>query len=122
MGVHLPTARPLSVAALLPIAGAGFALLASVADASAQGSKPRAPKAEATMAQAQAPRAIPACEEAIGISVMPSPVTPWKGAPLRVIFSTEKPIDGELALIAPDGKVAATSSDRHGGPPYFWFA
>jgi hypothetical protein len=118
----LPTARPLSVAALLPIAGAGFLMLASVADASAQGSKPRAPKPEATMAQAQAPRAIPACEEAIGISVMPSPVSPWKGAPLRVIFATEKPIEGELSLIAPDGKVVATSSERHGGPPYFWFA
>ena len=53
---------------------------------------------------------------------MPSPISPWKGAPLRVIFAVEKPVDGELSLIAPDGSVAAKSAERHGGPPYFWFA
>ena len=63
-----------------------------------------------------------ACEEAAGLSVLPSPVTPWKGAPLRVIFAAEKPLDGELSLIGPDGNVAAKSRERHGGPPYFWFA
>ena len=35
---------------------------------------------------------------------------------------TEKPVEGTLALIAPDGSVAAKSPDRHDGPPYFWFA
>ena len=54
--------------------------------------------------------------------MLPSPVAPWKGAPLRVIFAVEKPLDGELSLIAPDGSVAAKSRERHGGPPYFWFA
>ena len=53
---------------------------------------------------------------------MPSPIVPWKGAPLRVILAVEKPLNGELSLIAPDGRVAATSRDRLGGPPYFWFA
>ncbi len=53
---------------------------------------------------------------------MPSPVAPWKGAPLRVIFTAEKPLDGEFSLVGPDGKVAAKSHDRHGGPPYFWYA
>jgi len=47
---------------------------------------------------------------------------PWKGAPLRVIFAAEKPLEGEFSLIAPDGSVAAQSRERHGGPPYFWFA
>jgi hypothetical protein len=51
-----------------------------------------------------------------------SPLAPWKGAPLRVIFAAEKPLEGELSLIAPDGSVAAKSRERHGGPPYFWFA
>jgi hypothetical protein len=60
------------------------------------------------------------CDE--GIAVLPSPVAPWKGAPLRVIVASEKPLSGELSLIAPDGSVAAKSADRHGGPPYFWFA
>jgi hypothetical protein len=63
-----------------------------------------------------------ACADAVDLAVLPSPVTPWKGAPLRVLFTVEKPLDGELSLIAPDGGVAAKSSDRHGGPPYFWIA
>src|SRR5947209_4149297 len=33
----------------------------------------------------------------------------------------EKPLQGELSLTGPDGSVAATSRERHGGPPYFWF-
>jgi hypothetical protein len=50
-----------------------------------------------------------------------SPLAPWKGVPLRVVFAAEKPFQGELSLIAPDGSVAATSRERHGGPPYSWF-
>ncbi|MEA3024948.1 MAG: hypothetical protein QOF91_233, partial [Alphaproteobacteria bacterium] len=62
------------------------------------------------------------CEDTADIAVLPSPIAPWKGAPLRVVFAAEKPLDGELSLIAPDGRVAAKSRERHGGPPYFWFA
>jgi hypothetical protein len=54
--------------------------------------------------------------------VLTSPVGPWKGAPLRVVFSLEEPLEGELSLIGPDGAVAVKSAERHGGPPYFWFA
>ncbi len=86
--------------ALLPFAGA---FLASSADAQAKG-----------------PSAV--CEDAAGLSVLTSPIGPWKGAPLRVVFAVEKPLEGELSLIAPDGTVAAKSAERHGGPPYFWFA
>ena len=70
--------------------------------------------------RAEAPAGI--CEDAAEIAVMPSPVAPWKGAPLRVLLAAEKPLEGEFSLIAPDGSVAAKSRDRHGGPPYFWFA
>src|ERR1700709_2566606 len=56
------------------------------------------------------------------LSVLPSPLSPWKGAPLRVMVVIEKPVQGVLSLIAPDGSVAAKSPERHGGPPYFWFA
>jgi hypothetical protein len=63
-----------------------------------------------------------ACEESAGLAVLSSPVAPWKGAPLRVIFAVEQPAEGELSLIAPDGSVAAKSHGRYGGPPYFWFA
>src|SRR5215831_20411209 len=71
---------------------------------------------------ARAQGASGACDEAAGIAVLPSPMVPWKGAPLRVIFAAEKPLAGELSLIAPNGSVAAKSADRHGGPPYFWYA
>ncbi|MGH6770067.1 MAG: hypothetical protein ACRECO_13715 [Xanthobacteraceae bacterium] len=61
------------------------------------------------------------CEDATELAVLPSPVAPWKGAPLRVLFAAEKPLEGELSLIAPNGRVAAKSRQRHGGPPYSWF-
>ena len=92
-----------AVTALLLIAGAFFVLLFSVVDARAEGS-------------------FGICEDAAELAVLPSPIAPWKGAPLRVVFAAEKPLEGELSLIAPDGSVAAKSRERHGGPPYFWFA
>ena len=87
--------------ARLLIAGAFFAFLFSAVDVRAQGSSAL-------------------CEDAAELAVLPSPIAPWKGAPLRVVFAAEKPLEGELSLIAPDGSVAAKSRDRHGGPPYFW--
>jgi hypothetical protein len=96
-----PGRRFSAVIRLLLIAGACAALILSGADARAQGSA--------------------GCDDA-GIAMLPSPITPWKGAPLRVIFTSEKPLDGELSLIAPDGSVAAKARGQHGGPPYSWFA
>ena len=85
------------------IAGALFGFLFSVADAQAQG-------------------ASGVCQDAAELAALSSPIAPWKGAALRVVFVAEKPLEGELSLIAPDGSVAATSRERHGGPPYSWFA
>src|SRR6202008_1516858 len=76
--------------------------------------------APVTAANAQT-RSPAGCEEAAELAVLPSPLAPWKGAPLRVVFAAEKPLEGELALIGPDGRVAAASRHRYGGPPYFWF-
>jgi hypothetical protein len=73
-------------------------------------------------ADARAKATADICEAAGELAFLPSPVAPWKGAPLRVVFAAEQPLDGELSLIAPDGKVVATSRERRGGPPYFWFA
>ena len=89
--------------AVLPIAGAFFILLFSAVES-------------------RAAPTVGTCDDAAELAVLPSPVAPWKGAPLRVIFAAEKPLEGELSLIAPDGSVAAKSSERHGGPPYFWLA
>jgi len=73
----------------------------------------------ASAAQTKAPAS---CEDPAELAVLISPVGPWKGAPLRVVFAAEKAADGELSLIAPDGTAAAKTADRRGGPPYFWFA
>jgi hypothetical protein len=63
-----------------------------------------------------------ACGDAAELTVFPSPIAPWKGAPLRVMIISEKPLRGMFSLVAPDGSIAAKSSDRHGGAPYSWYA
>jgi hypothetical protein len=103
-GLQMPPGRRFSAAmsVWLPFAGALLALLCPALDA-----------------RAQSPAG--ACSDA-DLAVLPSPIAPWKGAPLRVVFTAERPLEGELSLIAPDGRVAASSRERHGGPPYFWLA
>jgi hypothetical protein len=59
-----------------------------------------------------------ACGE---VTVLPAPLAPWTGAPLRVMVIAQKSVEGTLSLAAPDGRVAVKSSDRHEGPPYSWF-
>src|SRR5262249_62408054 len=54
----------------------------------------------------------PVCDAAGEIALLPSPWAPWKGAPLRVMLGTEKPLPGEPSLTGPDGSVAATSRER----------
>jgi hypothetical protein len=92
----------------LLIAAAFFALWVSAADTKAD--------------PAQQNNAPGTCQEAADLAFLPSPIAPWKGAPLRVVVAAEKPLEGELSLIGPNGTVAAKSRERHGGPPYFWFA
>src|ERR1700734_4045444 len=89
--------------ALFAIAGSFFIFLFPVVDA-----------------RAESPNS--GCEDSAQLAVLPSPMAPWKGAPLRVLVAAEKPLQGELALIAPDGSVAAKSADPQGGPPTYWFA
>jgi len=95
---RLLSARSAATAALLV---AGACLLFSAKDLRAQGA---------------------GCGEASDIAVLPSPVAPWRGAPLRVLVASERAAEGELSLTGPDGSVAARSRDRQGGPPYFWVA
>ena len=71
-----------------------------------------APAARAQAAPTQAAAA--KCEDALQIAILPAPFEPWKGAPLRVLLASEKPLDGELSLIAPDGTVAAKSRANRG--------
>lgn len=62
------------------------------------------------------------CEDTTEVAALTAPIAPWKGAPLRVLIAAERALPAELLLIAPDGSVAVKSRERHGGPPYFWFA
>ena len=73
-------------------------------------------------AQSPAAAASEGCANSAELTVLPSPLAPWTGAPLRVMVVAEKPIEGVLSLIAPDGSVAAKTPDRHDGPPYSWVA
>jgi hypothetical protein len=99
----LPARRfPAAATALLLVASAFSAMLLAAGSARAEGSS--------------------GCEEQAQIAVLPSPLAPWKGAPLQILVAGENPLQGELSLIAPDGSVAAKSSDPEGGPPYYWFA
>jgi len=91
-----------AVTATLPVAGVCFVFLFPAVEA----------RAEAASG---------ACDDTAELAVLPSPIAPWQGAPLRVLVAAEKPLEGELSLIAPDGTVAAKSRERHGGPPYSWF-
>ena len=70
---------------------------------------------------ARAEESVGNCDDTLEIAILPSPIAPWTGAPLRVLVAAEKPLGGEVALMAPDGTVAAKSRQRHAGPPYFWF-
>jgi hypothetical protein len=99
----LPGRRFAAAMALLLIAGGSFSLTLAIA----------APAAAAPS---------DACADTAEVTILPSPQAPWTGAPLRVMAVTNKPADGLLSLIAPDGRVAEKSSDRHDGPPYAWFA
>jgi hypothetical protein len=101
--VFPPRSFPRVVTALCLIAGPFLVYLFSTADSQAEGSS-----------------AI--CADASELAVFPSPIAPWTGAPLRVLVVAEKPLEGELSLISPDGSVSAKSQNRHGGPPYFWYA
>lgn len=79
--------------------------------------------AAAVLATTTAARAEPAADAGCtaGVKVWASPHGPWKGAPLRVVAISDKARAGTLSLIAPGGKVVFKSTERHGGPPYFWY-
>jgi hypothetical protein len=81
-----------------------------------------APRSSASARAGHPAPAINRCDQAVGLAVLASPITPWRGAPLRVVFTIEDALGGELSLIAPDGSVTARAQERHGGPPYFWVA
>ena len=61
------------------------------------------------------------CASPAEVTILPTPMAPWTGMPLRVVVVADKPVEGVLSLIAPDGSVA-TKAERHEGPPFSWYA
>lgn len=106
-GAYLLPFRKLGDAATVALLGvASFVIIASPFSAST----------------ANAASPLVSCADAAELVVLPSPVAPWKGAALRVVFTAEKALEGELELTAPNGAVAVKTRERRGGPPYFWIA
>src|SRR5262249_61180684 len=61
-----------------------------------------------------------ACDVAGEIALLPSPWAPWKGAPLRGMLVTEKPLQGEVSLTGARGSGAAAPPGPHGRPAELW--
>jgi hypothetical protein len=61
-----------------------------------------------------------ACAESPEITLFSSPRAPRADAALQILAVAEKPLDTTLLVRAPDGTALYTSSERHGGPPYWW--
>jgi len=96
----------------------------------------------AARAPAPIPEAPPTCEAESGVFLFVTPGVAWTGAPLRVLAVSDKPLTGELRIVAAAaaaGREAtakdaaaskvreasspiASSDVRRGGPPYFWIA
>lgn len=68
-----------------------------------------------TEASASGPRA---CVGTTGIALFVSPVAPVKGKPVRIVAVSDAKLDGRLSGTV-DGAEAA-STERRGGPPYFY--
>src|SRR5207244_6208669 len=57
-------------------------------------------------------------EASAGGAILVSPEAPVVGGPLRVVAVSDRPLDGTLAFVAPDGGELAATRERRGGPPY----
>jgi hypothetical protein len=60
-------------------------------------------------------------EPSDGGTLFVGPEAPVAGGWLRVVAVTDRPLDGILTLVAADGEELATTRERHGGPPYWWY-
>src|SRR5437867_414416 len=60
-------------------------------------------------------------EASAGGAILVSPEAPVVGGPLRVVAVSDRPLDGTLSFVAPDGGELAATRERRGGPPYWWY-
>ena len=95
-----------------PIAQAAAATVASASPGLAM------PAPAASTPPAPAP---PSCGDPGDVMIFASPEHPWHGGALRVVAVSDHLVDAHLVVSAPDG-TTTSASERHGGPPYAWFA
>jgi hypothetical protein len=81
-----------------------------------------APESALESAPAPAPAPAPACGDPGDVLLFVSPAHPLRGQPLRVIAVADHVVDARLTLTAARGGDPVATSERHGGPPYFWIA
>jgi hypothetical protein len=95
--------RPSRPAACLPVQALLllFAALAALARAPAAGAQ--------------------TCENSDVASVFSSPRAPQPGGTLRAIAVSERRLPAALVVLDPDGQPAGATTERHGGPPYWWY-
>lgn len=60
-------------------------------------------------------------EPSEGEAIFVSPEAPVVGGPLRVLAVSDRPLDGTLTFVAPDGEQLWATRERRGGPPYRWY-
>ena len=74
-------------------------------------------------AKPEAPAPVATCQDEAGLACSSSPMAPVEGRALaRDLHRGEAARRRAFADRAERKHVAAASGDRHGGPPYFWFA
>ena len=56
-----------------------------------------------------------------GEAIFSSPQAPAVGGALRLVAVSDRPRDGTLVLLAPDGARLAATDERRGGPPWWWY-
>src|SRR2546422_9999241 len=54
-----------------------------------------------------------------GGAILVSPEAPVVGGPLRVVAVSDRPLDGTLSFVAPDGGELAGAPRPRGGPPHW---
>jgi hypothetical protein len=99
---------------------AGIVLLLCVVRASGSVAQPFGDREIAAAPPAVAGREPCALSSETVILTSPRALEP--GGPLRVIAASERARDAALVVVGPDGEQLAHSPERHGGPPYWWYA
>jgi hypothetical protein len=96
--------------------------VATAAAPASTGSSAPASASAAVAASTPEPAAPGACKDTAGVQFYPSPRSPAAGQPLRLLAISGKPLAGTLRLRDDQGKEIATGKERHGGPPFWWYA